>query len=169
MAFLSWLEHTGISTWVNQSNTIFAYPTILLLHTFGLTLLVAINLAIDLRLLGFAPQIPVTELRRLFPVMWTGLACSTITGVLLLAAKATTMMVNPAFYVKMICIALAIGVFFAIRANVFGDPLLDKRPVQTNGRFLAMASIALWLAAITAGRVMAYVGEAAEFATLILT
>jgi hypothetical protein len=163
MTFFVWLEHTGLSNWINQSPSVFAYPSILLLHTIGMALLVGINVAIDLRLLGFAPQIPVAEMQKLFPVMWLGLACSAVSGVLLLSAKASRMVVNPAFYVKMGSIALAIAAFFAIRARVFRDPLLEKRPMQSYGKALALVSLTLWTAAITAGRIMAYVGEAAQF------
>ena len=146
MSFLTWLEASNVSMWINQSDSVFAYPAILLVHTIGLTLLVGINLAVNLRILGFAPQVPVLEMQKLSPVMWTGLVLSILSGALLLTAKATTMGVNPAFYVKMVSIALAVLVVFAPRTRLF-----------------AAISIALWLTAITSGRVMAYVGEAAQF------
>lgn len=168
MDFFIWLEQSGLGVWINQSDSIFAYPSILLLHTVGLTLLVGLNIVIDLRILGFAPQIPVAPMQKFFPLMWTGLAINTATGLLLLTAKATTMIINPAFYVKIASIALAVGTFFAIKSSVFGDPLLESKPIQTNGKMLAFVSIILWLCAITAGRMMAYVGEAAQFGSLIL-
>ena len=170
MDFLVWLENSGLGAWVNQSSSIFlGYPGVLLVHTLGMTLLVGTNVIVGLRLLGFAPQVSVAETRRLFPIMWTGLVLSAISGVLLLIAKATTMMVNPAFFIKMLAIVLAVSIFFPMRNKVFRDPLLDKRPIQTNGKVLAAMSLTLWLTAITAGRMMAYVGEAAHFgATLIL-
>jgi hypothetical protein len=163
MNVLMWLERSSVSAWINQSTSLFAYPTILLLHTIGLTLLVGINVAIDLRILGFAPQVPIAEMQKLFPVMWIGLALSVASGALLLTAKATTMGVNPAFYIKMACIVVAVSVVFAIRARVFRDPLAETRPVHGYGRVLAVVSMILWCAAITAGRVMAYVSEAAQF------
>ena len=148
MAFLTWLEASAVSTWVNSSDSVFAYPMVLLVHTIGLTLLVGINLAVNLRVIGFAPQSPADDLKKLFPVMWTGLALSVVSGALLLTAKATTMGVNPAFYVKMTCIAVAIAIVFGVRAR---------------NRALALLSIVLWFGAITAGRFMAYIGEAAQF------
>jgi hypothetical protein len=148
MAFLAWLEASPVSTFVNQSDSVFAYPAILLVHTIGLTLLVGINLAVSLRVMGFAPQIAVADLRRLNPFMWTGLALSLLSGALLLTAKATTMGVNPAFWVKMACIAVAIALVFGRRDE---------------NKALAALSILLWFGAITAGRFMAYLGEAAQF------
>ena len=148
MAFLGWLESSAVSTWVNSSDSVFAYPMVLFIHTVGLTLLVGINLAVNLRTLGFAPQIPAGDLQKLYPVMWTGLALSIVSGALLLAAKATTMGVNPAFYVKMACVVAAVAIVFGVGAR---------------NKALAVVSIVLWFGAITAGRFMAYVGEAAQF------
>ena len=166
MELFAWLEQSALGTWINQADTVFAYPTILLFHTIGLTLLVGINLVISLRLLGFAPGIRISELSKTFPLMWAGLVSSTISGLLLLTAKATTMTVNPAFYIKMISVVLALGAFFALRRRVFADPRVDEKTVDSNVRAIAFASLALWLVAITAGRWMAYVGEATEFASL---
>ena len=148
MAFLTWLESSAVSTWVNSSDSVFAYPMVLFVHTVGLTLLVGINLAVNLRTVGFAPQIPAGGLQKLYPVMWTGLALSAISGALLLTAKATTMGVNPAFWVKMACIVAAVAIVFGVGAR---------------NRALAVLSIVLWFGAITAGRFMAYIGEAAQF------
>jgi hypothetical protein len=148
MAFLAWLEASPVSVWVNQSDSVFAYPAVLLIHTIGLTLLVGVNLAVNLRIIGFAPQVALADLRKLTPLMWTGLALSAASGALLLTAKATTMGVNPAFWVKMACIAVAIALVFGRREH---------------NKALAVVSILLWFAAITAGRFMAYLGEAAQF------
>lgn len=166
MEFLAWLEGSALSTWINQSDSVFAYPTILLVHTIGLTLLVGINLAINLRIFGFASEIPLSDMQKLFPLMWAGLVLSAVSGALLLTAKATTMGVNPAFYIKMACVVFAIVVVFGIQARVFRDAPADAAPVRTSGKMLALTSVVLWCAAITAGRFMAYVGEAAEFGLL---
>jgi len=133
---------------VNSSDSVFAYPMVLFIHTIGLTLLVGINLAVNLRTVGFAPQIPAGDLQKLYPVMWTGLALSAISGALLLTAKATTMGVNPAFWVKMACVVAAVAIVFGVGAR---------------NKALAVLSIVLWFSAITAGRFMAYIGEAAQF------
>jgi hypothetical protein len=168
MEFFIWLEGSRLGTWINQSSSVAGYPGILLIHTFGLTLLVGINVVISLRILGFAPQVRVVEMQKLFPLMWSGMVLSVTSGALLLTAKATTMIDNPAFFIKMLAIVLAISVFFPLRRKVFRDPLIEERPVQMNEKMLAVASLALWLIALTAGRLMAYVGEAEKFGALIL-
>lgn len=168
MAFFAWLEQSSVGTWINGSDSVFAYPGVLLLHTLGLSLIVGVNIVIDLRLLGFARQMPVAPLRKFYPVAWTGLALNVASGALLFSAKATGFVINPAFYVKMTSIVIAITVFVAMKKRVFGDPLIDQRPIQTPAKLLAFASLTLWLIAISAGRWIAYIRETIEFAVLIL-
>ena len=40
MEFLFWLEQTSLAMWISQSDSMLAFPGILLFHTIGLTLLV---------------------------------------------------------------------------------------------------------------------------------
>jgi hypothetical protein len=63
---LAWLEQTSLAMWIGLSDSFFAYPLILLLHTIGLTLIVGVNLVVALRVLGASPQIPLSELQKLF-------------------------------------------------------------------------------------------------------
>jgi hypothetical protein len=53
MEFLTWLEQTNLSRWVTESPSLFAYPSILFLHTAGLAFLVGPSIAISARILGF--------------------------------------------------------------------------------------------------------------------
>jgi len=168
MAFFAWLEQSSVGMWVNGSDSVLAYPSILLLHTIGLSLIVGVNIVIDLRLLGFARQMPVSPLQKFYPLAWSGLIINALSGSLLFSAKATGFVINPAFYVKMSSIAVAIFVFATMKTQVFGDPLLDQRPIQTRAKVLAFASLTLWLIALSAGRWIAYIREAIEFAVLIL-
>jgi hypothetical protein len=161
MDFLTRVEECGLSTWIRSSDSFFGYPFILLLHTIGLSMVAGISGAIDLRILGFAPQLPLRPIERLFPFMWVGFWINTVSGAMLLGAAATTKAVSGVFWIKMALITLAVIDLKLIRNTVFEDPLLDKRPVPVGGRALALISILLWLGAITAGRLMAYIGAGA--------
>jgi hypothetical protein len=152
---LAALEATGFSTWLRESPSLWAYPTVLTLHTVGLALLVGPSWALDLRLLGFAPAIPLRALERAFPVMWTGFWLNGVSGLLLFAADATTKGATLLFAAKLALIAIAVVNIFAIRQVVYRRP-----PEPASGpaaRALAVVSIALWIAAIGAGRWMAYI------------
>src|SRR5881628_3657362 len=108
MEFLFRLEQMGFSKWVRESSSIFAFPSILLLHTIGMGIVVGINAGIDLRILGLAPALPLAPMERFFPLLWAGFWVNAVTGTILLAADATTKMTNPNCYVKMVFIALAV-------------------------------------------------------------
>ena len=158
MDLLTGLEATSISAWLRESPSLLAFPLVLALHTLGLGLIVGVTVIVDLRILGGASRIPLKALERFFSIMWIGFAMNAASGLLLFAKEATTVGVSTVFWVKMSLIALAMWVLIRIRTKVFADPLVDTRPVPGSVRMLALASILLWAAAITAGRLMAYVG-----------
>ena len=158
MEFLRLIEHSSFSQWVTGSSSVLAFPTILLLHTIGMGVVVGINAGIDLGILGLAPALPLAPMEKFFPLLWIGFWVNAFTGVILLAADATTKMANPDFYVKMGFIALAIMNLRMIRNRVFRDPFIDKKPMTSDAKVLAVTSMIFWLGAITAGRLMAYVG-----------
>lgn len=154
-----WLENTAIGVWTRESPSIWAYPTVLTLHTIGLGVLVGANAIIDLRLLGFAPRLPLPSLSPLYRFMWAGFAINAITGALLFTANATTKSTQPVFYVKLALIAAALVITGAIRSAVARDrssPHQPAPPPVLSPRRLAIVSLALWTGAIAAGRLMAY-------------
>ena len=156
MDFLVSLEQSRFSVWVRESGSLLAFPTILLLHTYGMAVLVGIVAIIDLRILGFAPALPLAPLERFLPILWVAFWINAVTGTILLIADATTKMTNPDFFVKMVFIALGVIAQRMIERRVFRKT--SDRPVPANARMLAVASLICWLGAITAGRLLAYVG-----------
>ena len=150
---LTSIEGLALATWARESTSIWAYPTILTLHTVGLAIVVGVNVVVDLRLLGWAPRIPVSSLRALFPIMWWGFALNFATGLLLFMADATTKAGQAVFYVKLACIALALIVARTVSNRMSQQ---NDSPVTANLRSLAAWSLFLWAGAIVAGRLMAY-------------
>jgi uncharacterized membrane protein len=157
MDFLLWLEQSGFSTWVREGGSTWGYPFILFMHTLGLGTLAGVSGAVNLRVLGFAPNIPLAPLKRLFPLMWLAFAVTAVSGTALLVADATTKLASPVFYVKMVFVALAVVNLQLIKRQVFTDRAGDM-PLAPNGRLLAVTSLLLWMAATTSGRLMAYLG-----------
>jgi hypothetical protein len=102
--------------------------------------------------------VPVKPLERLYPVMWLGFSISALTGVILTVIDATTKLYNPDFWLKMIFVFTAVGILYVMRKSVFADPQLDKGPLPGSAKRLALVSLFCWFGAITAGRLLAYVG-----------
>ena len=159
MAFLEQIEASGFSQWVKQSGSLWAFPGILLMHTYGMAVLVGVIAGIDLRILGLMPAVPVAPLRKLMPLVWAAFWVNAVTGTMLLAADATSKLRNLDFGIKMAFIVLAVVTQRAIQKRVFGDPDLDRQPFSSNAKMLAVMSLVCWLGAITAGRLLAYVGN----------
>ena len=156
--FLHALDQSSFSSWVRESPSILAFPTVLLIHTIGMALCVGVSAAIDLRLLGFAPGLRLAPMRRYFPILWLGFWANAVTGTILVMQDAYSKMHNIDFYVKMVFIALALINLRMIRKRIFEDPQLDNGPLPSSARMLAVLSLIFWLGAITAGRLLAYVG-----------
>jgi hypothetical protein len=154
---LSALDQSAFSTWLLSSNSIWAYPTVLTLHTFGMMVLVGSALMIDLRLLGFGRGIPISSLERLFRVMWGAFWLNLITGTMLFIADASKRATQPLFLVKLLLVAAGIATIVLVRRRVFDGA---KEPLVISGaaKRLAVTSLLVWSAAVTAGRLLAYVG-----------
>lgn len=171
MSFLASIENSGWATWVREANTVFAYATVLALHTFGLAFLVGISVGISLRTLGFARSLPLAPLAGFFPLMWLGFWVNAASGVVLFLIDARSFLANPDFYIKMLAIAVAVRSLRLLQTNVFRDPAsLDARPMQ--GKILAGTVLTSWAVAITAGRLTAYDGfiqRQTAAAVLVLT
>ena len=149
---LAWIEGTALATWTRESQSIWAYPTILTLHTIGLGIVVGSSAVVDLRLLGFGKRIPLPSLLPLFRIIWWAFALNAVTGVVLFMADATTRSVQIVFYIKLSLVALALVTTFKAKR------ILDnhKPEIQSQHRNIAVISLLLWTGAITAGRLMAY-------------
>jgi hypothetical protein len=167
MHFLSSLEHSAFGTWVREAPTIWAYATILFLHTIGLGFVVGVNVAIDLRILGVARQMPLAPMRKLFPWMWAGFIVNALSGVALLIADATTKLANPVFLVKMTFIALGVINMGWSKRKLFDDPqTLERYPPTSHAKRVAIVSLVLWIGATTAGRLMGYLGPVSGLESL---
>lgn len=151
--FFVWLETSALSIWVRESTSVFAFPIILACHTVGMGFLAGMNAAIALRILGFAPGVPLAAARRLFPVLWAGFWLNAISGVVLLVGYPTKALTNPVFYFKLLCVAIGLVVQTVIRRRLLDDEGSD---VPLWGKMFACASLLLWAVVITSGRFLAY-------------
>jgi hypothetical protein len=153
---LTSLTESAFSIWLTRSESLWGYPTVLTLHTFGMMVLVGAALVINLRLLGFAADIPLPAMGRLFRVLWGAFAINAVTGTMLFIAAADTRGVQPLFWTKLALVAIGLLTTVMIRRGHFrGD--VEPVAITSTARLLAVVSVFAWIAAITAGRLLAYV------------
>jgi hypothetical protein len=166
---LTWLEESRVSVAIAGSS--YLYPAILAAHGVGMSLVVGLNTAISLRILGVARSLPLSEIAKFSPVLWAGFWLNVASGVVLSAAAATRVMVDPVFYLKMVCVALAIVNLRLIQRELARDPERPSPAPLTAAvgtvavtvtrqerriKLLAAASMFLWGFAIIFGRLMGY-------------
>ena len=156
MGILESLESTGISLFIRESSSFLGFPTILTTHAFGYCFIMATNVIVSLRMLGFATSIPFKPLRRLFPVMWIGLILTTITGLLLVMAAAQKRVPNPILWVKLVLLAVATPMMWKFQMKVFEDPSVDENNIPAGARTMAAMQIALWMLILISGRLIPY-------------
>ena len=154
--FFLWIEGSWLSVWLREATTIWAFPFVLILHTVGLAFLVGVNVAIDLRALGGAMGVPLISLRRYYRVMWAGFWINAFSGVLLLIAYPTKALTNPIFYLKLTLIAVGLVLAVKIRTYVTSGTVGATDSAPRALRRLAAISLLVWVASITAGRLLAY-------------
>ena len=161
METLRAIENSGFGIWVRESGSLWSYPTIIFLHSLGLSFLVGVNVALDLRVLGVARRLPLASLEQLFPIMWAGFWVNTVSGVALLIADASTMLVSVVFLVKMTCIVAAVIDLVVLKRMLFATVRSESPGLPMQAKVLAITSLVLWAGAITAGRLTAYLGPVA--------
>ena len=153
MDFIQVIEQSSLMVWLREGGSLWGYPAILFAHTLGLGTVAGVNGVVDLRVLGFGRRIPLSSLLGLFGVAWIALAVTTVSGLILLGADAANKLAAPIFYIKMLFVILALLCTQQVKRVVAaGDG------AEASGRLWAYGSIACWAGAITAGRLMAYLG-----------
>ncbi len=158
MNFLNSLEQMPFSIWVRESSSIWAFPTFLVVHTIGMSIVAGLSAMISLAVLGFWPKIPLRPMERLYPMIWIGFWVNAATGTVLLIADASTKLTNWDFGVKMAFVFAGVWLITRTRKQIFGSPEIDRGLLPSGAKGLAWASLICWFGAITAGRLLAYLG-----------
>jgi uncharacterized protein DUF6644 len=150
LPFFEWCNETSLGTAIRMSH--WAFPVIESIHLLGLALIGGAVLVVDLRLLGLGlKNQPVAVVaREAFPWLVGGLVVMLVTGVGLFLSEPLKCYESRPFWVKMICLVLAMLFTFTIRYKVtMADPARVDRIRFT---LTALASLALWSGVGGAGR-----------------
>jgi hypothetical protein len=144
-----WLEQ--IPWIVSITNSAVLISIVWLAHYLGFFVLVGTTAVVDLRILGVAARnLKLAPLARLlFPFAWTGLGFVIASGFIMFAGQATTFYPTAVFRIKMgmVLVALVFGLIVQWKS-----PAWDRAPsLPAAAKWLAFASLALWVATILAG------------------
>jgi hypothetical protein len=152
-----WLETTSVAIWVGES--LWGYPIMLGAHVVGLAIVVGLFVMRDLRLLGLFSGISYASLDSLRNLGWTGFIINAVSGCFLFSSQATIFIESTPFLLKISMIFLA-AIFAAIIQNQLRDHAVTwdaDGKAAGKLRLMALVSTSLWMGAIIAGRLVAYV------------
>ena len=158
--FQIWLERalSSVPPVAAFMRTEWGWPAAESVHFLGLTLLFGSIAAWDVRLIGLVKQVPVAAFHRLVPFAVAGFATNMASGSFFLMTEPNQYLYNPAFHLKMLCVALA-GI------NVIVFYLAFFRGVNTLGpgvqapigaRVSGGVSLVLWITVIVCGRMITF-------------
>jgi hypothetical protein len=158
--FQVWLEGVlGASPGIRDAMlSDWGWPIVESIHFIGLTLLFGTIVVWDLRLLGFAKEVPFAAFHRLIPFAVLGFTINATTGTLFLMADADQYVYNPAFHMKMLSVALAganVAVFYATTFRHVKRLGPGASP-PTLTRWSGAISLVLWTVVIVAGRMITF-------------
>jgi hypothetical protein len=141
-----------------------AWPAAETVHFLGLSLSFGVLLAVNLRILGVARQVPFADVHRLLPWGMLGFGANLITGMFFFVGQPGQYTSSTPFYWKIVFLVIAGANFLYL--TVFGKPW--GRAADPEARFdasvvdkaMAIVSMAAWLAVLYAGRMLPFLGKA---------
>jgi len=154
-----WLQGSALGHFMRESG-VWTYAIVNLAHILGVASLFGSVLVLDLRLVGVGRRIPLAALAEAtVPVAATGFLVAVATGVGLLVTKATEYVGNPFLAIKFPAILLAlINVLVISRSEAWRARGQRELSPREHRRLAVMGglSLACWLTAVAAGRLIAY-------------
>jgi hypothetical protein len=156
---MAWLQGSALGHAMRESG-VWTYGVVNLVHILGVTSLFGAVLVLDLRLVGLWRKVALPAISTpTVPVAATGFIIAVLSGVCLLATKATEYVGNPFLYIKFPAISL--GVLNVVALNSLSAWKQHKirelsSREQTTLAVFGGISLFCWLTAISAGRMIGY-------------
>ncbi|MDG2089464.1 MAG: hypothetical protein P8J68_12080 [Arenicellaceae bacterium] len=157
MNFLATLESTAFSEWVLTS--MLGFPTLIALHSVGMAIAAGLSIFVSLYLNGLLSRLAQEHLPRLLRLAMLGFFLNLVTGLALFVSRGADYITNVTFLIKMSLVLIS-----AISLGWLRHHLMELLTSSVNlyedslSRRVSLISIATWVGAIIAGRLIAYVG-----------
>ena len=153
------MEASALGHYMRESGP-WTYAVVNLSHILGVATLFGSVLVLDLRLLGCWRRIPIATLASATtPVATVGFGIAALAGTALLATKATDYLNNPFFDIKFPAIALGLINVLILNLSPAWRARGTRELSRAEQRQLAVMggiSMACWLTAVSAGRMIGY-------------
>lgn len=157
--FLAWLEASALGQAVRGSG-VWAYGVVNLAHILGIATLFGSIVALDLRLLGVWRRVSLAAIATpAVPLAAIGFTVAVLSGAGLIATNATEYAGNPFLLIKFPAIALGLVNIALLHFLPAWRQRHVREPSQRERAQLAVAggaSLACWVTAISAGRMIGY-------------
>jgi len=154
--FAQWSEATGLGKMIRNSQ--YAFPIVEFFHLAALAIIGGAVLVVDLRLLGLGlKKTSVAQLAQDAQPWLTGsLVVMLLSGIALYTSEATKCYQSPAFWIKMIALALAMLFTYTIRRRTAAADEQGISPFAS--RSVGAVSLALWFMVAWGGRWIGFGG-----------
>jgi hypothetical protein len=153
--WLTALHNWDVAATIRRS--IYIYPLVSAGHIFSLTLLIGAIIPADLRMLGLFKGVAAGPFLRLMTaISATGLALAVVTGFLLFSVQPLEYAKNPAFLTKVTLVALGALNALLIRFSGAWRTALATAEISPRVKLAAALSLTIWIAALLAGRTIAF-------------
>ena len=149
------LEASGLAGVLRTQGWV--WPVLEMAHLVGLAALFGALLIVDLRVLGFAPAVPLDAAFRLIPLAIAGFGANVVTGSLLVLGDPAHFLHNDAFWFKLGLIGLAgcNALLFNLHRRL--RPLAAGTSLGMAARVSAAVSLLAWAGVTAAARFIAYI------------
>lgn len=158
LSFADRLAATQLSQTI-QSHA-WVYPGVEILHIIALAFVLVPTTLFDFRLLGFVSDFSVQRLARiLLPLALVSFAIALISGFLLFLADPPRLAENRALHIKILLIGAAGLNAFCFHRGVFRSVSHwdQGKATPLSAKAAGLISLGLWLAVLSAGRLIAYI------------
>jgi uncharacterized membrane protein len=125
------------------------------MHFIGLIMIIGAVGILDLRMLGFAKELPIASLHRLMPWGLAGFAINVVTGVLAFIGMPAFYTYDVAFWIKILAILLLglnAAAFYLTDTFHVVERMGPGEDAPPPAKLIAASSLVLWFGVITLGR-----------------
>ncbi|WP_455272375.1 DUF2214 domain-containing protein [Rhizobium herbae] len=148
---LAWIAAWPVAVALRGSATLYLFVNAA--HILSIGLLVGAIVPLDLRLLGFFGNVPVSMVGPFLARMAaTGLLLAIVTGICLFSVRPVAYATNIAFLTKVALVCFGIANALLLHLHPHWSAAIAGGPLSIRVRFAAFVSLTVWIGAVLAGR-----------------